>query len=51
MAQFSSSGVTIYDLWRKVHIYAPENLYKLSEYYIRNKNGISNDMFVQKTSR
>jgi len=49
MAQVSSSGVTIYDLHKKVHIYTSRNFYQLFGYEIfANETEIENEIFDKK---
>lgn len=46
MAQLSSSGVTVYDLHKKVHVYTSRNFYELFGYEIsENQTEVENDVF------
>lgn len=49
MAQLSSSGVTVYDLQKQVHVYASPNFYKLYGYDLGERQGeVENAVFDQK---
>lgn len=46
MAQLSSSGVTVYDLHKKVHVYTSRNFYQLFGYGIsENQTEVENEVF------
>lgn len=46
MAQLSSSGITIYDLHKKIHIYTSSNFYNLFDYDIpENQTEVENNIF------
>lgn len=46
MVQLSSSGITIYDLHKKVHVYTSSNFYKLFDYDIcKNQTEVKNEVF------